>query len=151
MVSHFSSLWNTINFRLSYWRASSPLLHRLYCTSPNDCLRHPSLTCQDILRLISVRRRNRASAAQREMSLCLKLVCEFTAASLWGQWVRRGRARLVCWRRWVRAGVITHCPSPSKKHGEGGLCLPHCEGKGVGRRGADSSAEGGWWWNAAYF
>lgn len=47
--------------------------------SPNYCLHHTSLTRQAILPLISAWKRNRAGAAG--MSLSLKLVREFTAAS----------------------------------------------------------------------
>lgn len=116
--------WNHFTVGLQHWQTSSQILHSLYRTRPNYCFHHPSLTRQDILPLISVWKGNRASAAG--MSLSLKLVCEFTAASLWGRPAGRGWACRVCWTRWVGAGVITHCLSPSKTH-EGGLCLPHCE------------------------
>ena len=71
--------FNYLTVDLSLWQASPRLLHTLYCTSPNYSLHHPSLTRQDILPLISVWKGNRAGAAG--MSLSLKLVCEFTAAS----------------------------------------------------------------------
>lgn len=132
--------YNYLTVGLSHWQATSQILHSLHCTSPNYCFHHPSLTRQDILPLISVWKRNRASTAG--MSLSLKLVCEFTAASLWGQRVRRGWPCHVCWRRWVRAGVITHCLSPSKTH-EGGLCLPHCEEEGEGALTAQQRVAGG--------
>lgn len=60
--------------------ATPHILHSLYYTSQYYCFYHPSLTCQDILPLTSVWKRNRASTVG--MSPSLKSVCEFTAASL---------------------------------------------------------------------
>lgn len=62
--------------------------------------------------------------------------------------VSGGVGPAVCWRRCVRDGVITHCLSPPENTWRRAVSASLW---GRGRRGSDSSAEGGWRWNATYF
>lgn len=54
---------NDLTLGQSNWRASDRMVDSLYCTYPNYCFHHPSLTRRDILPLPSVGKRNGASAA----------------------------------------------------------------------------------------
>lgn len=114
--------------------------------SPNYCLHHPSLTRQAILPLISAWKRNRAGRSGNE------------SFSQIGAWVHSSLpVRPACQERLGPRCVGGDAFETEWSHT---ACLPpentwrravSASLWGRGRRGSDSSAEGGWRWNATYF